>query len=80
MLIHLGEAAVVSADDVVIMMDMDKATTSKGNREFLKNCEANRKVIDASAPLIPRTYVVTTSGDVYLSSILVSTLLRKIER
>ncbi|MGI5970514.1 MAG: extracellular matrix regulator RemB [Oscillospiraceae bacterium] len=81
MFIHIGQNAVVAAEDVVAIFDLDNTTHSIKTREFLRRAEAGGNVITVSDEL-PRSFIVTHrdgSTRVFISPIATATLQKRAE-
>ena len=79
MYIHLGRDTVVSAREVVGVLDLDTSTFSKHTKNFLTSCEKKGRVINICDDL-PRSVVVVSRGGqqlVYISQLSTRTLLKR---
>ena len=79
MYIHLGNDAVIRADDIVAVFDMDNTTIARQSRDFLAYAQKNNMVIDICDDL-PKSYIVTNrNGDtkVYISSVSSRTIYKR---
>lgn len=57
MYLHLGQDTVVKSDDIVGIYDLDTSTVSKWTKEYLKNAEIKKRVINVSYDL-PKSFIV----------------------
>jgi len=81
MYLHIGNNKNIRQRDVVGIFDSDTATVSAVTKEFLKQKQHENKLFSASAEL-PKSFVLTRGGDVWLSQLSTSALLgrsRKID-
>ena len=76
MYIHLGSNTVVNIKDVIAIIDMDKTTTSKNTRDFLKYAQKNGLVVNVSEELPKSAIICNYKGEnkVYISQISPATL------
>ena len=80
MYMHIGQGAVIRAEDIIGIFDLDITSHSHITREFLRNSEKRGIVVNAAED-IPKSFIVC-GGDpdtVYLSQPAASTLLRRAE-
>jgi hypothetical protein len=78
MYLDIGEGRIIPLKDIVVIMDMDNATTTKNTRNFLNNAEKNGSVV-YSPNVLPCSFVVTRNGQIYFSAIGAGTLHKKTE-
>jgi len=74
--IHLGRNTVIRGESIVGIFDLDKTTTSKITRNFLKKSQDNNQIENVSDEL-PKSFVVTGKGtavNVYICQVAPSTL------
>lgn len=79
MYIHLGQETVVKTEDVVGIFDMDKTTTSKFTRDYLKKAEKKGLVVNVTTDL-PKSFIVCNENGqirIYISQISPVTLARR---
>lgn len=79
MFLHLGNDAVIRADEIVAVFDMDNTTVSRQGRGFLAHAQKMGEIIDICDDL-PRSYIVTNSGGVtkvYISSVSSQTIAKR---
>jgi peroxiredoxin len=77
MYIHIGENKVLRKKDIAFVFDMDSSTVSVHTRNFLNKAQAKGKVISVSLDL-PKSFIVTKEGTVYLSTYNTSTIVSRI--
>lgn len=80
MFLHLGADIVVKKDDIVAIMDMETSSLSKITKEFLKNEERRKNVINVDVENLPKSYVLVDDKKekkLYISPIATSTLLKR---
>ena len=73
MYLHIGSSRSIRINDIIGIFDMDTATVSPCTKEYLRKKEAEGKVKNA-APDIPKSFVVTKDGTVYISQMSSTTL------
>lgn len=78
MYLHLGQNTVVTTDTIVGIFDIDTTTISAKSRDYLAKAEKEGKVVNVSTEL-PKSFVVTEDGMVYISQLSVSTLENRIQ-
>ncbi len=83
MYLHLGSGFTVSAKDIVSVMDIEKASTSRITREYLASAGKAKRVISCTDDL-PKSFVVSLDKDlterVYLSGISADILRDRLNR
>ena len=79
MFLDLGDGQIVPLDDIVVIMDLDNTTTVKHTKNFFDK-EERKGNIYYSHNILPRSFVVTKEGKVYLSSVSVTTLTKRGEQ
>ncbi len=82
MYLHLGQAVVVPARDVIGIFDLDNASWAYKTREFLEKAEKEGRVVSATGD-IPRTFTLCQGrgkrATVYLSQLSPATLKGRME-
>lgn len=82
MFLHLGQATVISQDDIIGIFDLDNTTVSKRTRDFLSQKEKEGRVVNVSYEL-PKSFVICENKDkeitVYITQISTSTLIKRAE-
>ncbi len=82
MYLHLGQAVVVPAKDVIGIFDLDNASWAYKTREFLEKAEKEGRVVSATSD-IPRSFAVCRRKGqpqkVYLSQLSPATLKSRAE-
>lgn len=77
MYLHLGQNTVITTDKIIGIFDIDTTTISAKSRYYLSKAEKEGRVINVSTEL-PKSFVVTEDGTVYISQLSVSTLENRI--
>lgn len=77
MYIHIGENKVLRKKDILFVFDMDSSTVSVHTRNFLNKAQREGRVISVSLDL-PKSFIVTKDGEVYLSTFNTSTIVSRI--
>ena len=77
MYIHIGENKVLRKKDILFVFDMDSSTVSVHTRNYLNKAQREKRVISVSLDL-PKSFIVTKDGLVYLSTFNTSTIVSKI--
>ncbi|MCL1828404.1 MAG: DUF370 domain-containing protein [Oscillospiraceae bacterium] len=82
MYLHLGKNAVVARERIVGIFDLDTASHSHLTREYLKKAQISGQIVNISDDL-PKSFVVCRdkeeNGEVYLSQLNSSTLMKRCE-
>lgn len=80
MYLHIGQATVLKASDIVGFFDLDTATIKKTTRDFLGATEKTLHVFSV-APDLPKSFIVCSvdrSYKVYLTPLNTSTILKRL--
>lgn len=81
MYLHLGAETVVRTDSIVVVCDLDNASSSHITREALRAAEKAGKVVNVADDL-PKSFVVCWEDGktrIYLSQLNTATLLKRAE-
>lgn len=78
MYLHLGNNKSIRTGEILGIFDMDTATVSPHTKRFLKSREKSGKTKLISMEL-PKSFILTEKGEVYLSQISTATLLSRTE-
>lgn len=82
MVLHLGNGAAVPIKNIVAIMDIEKASTSKDTREYLARAGKHKRVISVSYDL-PKSFVVTIDENltetVYICALAAETLKKRVQ-
>lgn len=82
MFLHLGNDSCVYAKNIIAIMDIENASTSKITKEYLSAVGRNKQVIYCSYDM-PKSFVVTLDDElterVYISSISSATLIKRLK-
>lgn len=78
MYISLGNGKFAANTDIIGIFDLDITSQSHLTRKYLNAAEKAGKVINASED-IPKSFLVTKEGNVYISQPATATLIRRIE-
>ncbi len=73
MYLHVGQSVVIHEDDIVGIFDLDNTSESKWTKRLLFEAEKEGRIVNASGDL-PRSFVLSRLGMVYLSQISSATL------
>ena len=76
MYLHIGGDFILQKREVVGLFDLDNTTGSRRTRDFLAAAEKAGRVINAAED-IPRSFVLTADGRVYLSQLSAGTLAKR---
>lgn len=80
MYLHLGEKTVINTADIIGIFDIEKTSSSKETKEFLRNKYKKMKIINVSYDM-PSSYIVAHNNIsgyvVYISPISVATLRKR---
>ena len=78
MYLSLGTGKFINTDEIIGIFDLDITSQSHITRNYLKASEQENRVINASED-IPKSYVVVSSRDIYLSQPATATLIKRLE-
>ncbi|MBQ7225559.1 MAG: DUF370 domain-containing protein [Clostridia bacterium] len=73
MYVYIGENKVIRKSEIEFVFDLDSATVSVHTRNYLKKAEKEKRVVMLGYDL-PKSFVVTRDGTVYLSPFNTSTI------
>jgi regulator of extracellular matrix RemA (YlzA/DUF370 family) len=74
MYLHIGGDAALPASGVVGFFDLDGCSRGRATQDFLKRCETDGILDQTHGDAIPRSFIVTGGGRVFLSSVTTATL------
>ncbi len=80
MFLHIGGDFIVYKRDIVAIFDLESTSLSKITKEYLKNEEINKRVINVEKETLPKSYVVINENGkniLYISPIASATLLKR---
>ena len=80
MFLHSGGDHIVYKKDIIAIFDLESTSLSKITKEYLKNEEINKRVINVEKETLPKSYVVTNENGkniLYISPIASATLLKR---
>ena len=78
MYLHVGNNIVIHEDDIVGIFDLDNTTEGKWTKRLLSEAEREGRIVNAS-PDLPRSFVLSRLGMVYLSQLSSQTLKQRAE-
>ena len=82
MYLHLGNNVSVYEKNIIAIMDIENASTSKITKEYLSAVGRNKQVIYCSYDM-PKSFIVTLDDDlterVYISSLASRTLIKRLK-
>lgn len=73
----IGEEKLIKEDSVIGIFDIDRTTVTKRGREYLNAAQKNGRVKNAAKEQIPRSFLVSGDGNVYLSAISSQTIMQR---
>ena len=73
MYVYIGENKVIRKSEIEFVFDLDSTTVSVHTRNYLKRAEKEKRVVMLGYDL-PKSFVVTRDGTVYLSPFNTSTI------
>lgn len=59
MYLHIGGDLVVSVNEIVAIVDMEKSTISQDTRVFLKVCEEEGFIVNVVENEMPKSFIIT---------------------
>ena len=71
--LHISQKKTLPEDDIIGIFDMDTSTVSPDTRSFLRNSQKTGKLFSETDD-IPKSFVLTFPGNVYLSRLSPQTL------
>ena len=81
MYIHLGADIVINSDEVVGIFDLDNTTVRRTTKDFLKNAQQNKNIVE-NPGIFPKSFIVCKRKNcerIYLSGISSLTLRKRIQ-
>ena len=69
MYLHAGNGKIVKEKKIVGIFDMDSSTESELTAEFVRRAEKNGKTVNCRKTALPKSYILTDDGTVYISEI-----------
>lgn len=79
MYLHIGNNKILRSGSVIGIFDMDTATVSQITRRYLVTREKEKKVISVTGE-VPKSFILTDSGTIYLSQLSPKTLLGRMDK
>jgi len=79
MYLHVGGDYLVRKDKIIGIFDIENTSIGKATREFFKQSEQNKKVINVSFDL-PRSFILDNDDKIYISPISPQTLLKRMNQ
>lgn len=77
MYLYLGGDIIIHEQDIVGIFDLDNTSESKWTRRLLSEAEREGRIVN-SADELPRSFVLSRSGLVYLSVLSTETLRQRV--
>jgi hypothetical protein len=77
MYLYLGGNIIIHEQDIVGIFDLDNTSESKWTRRLLTEAEREGRIVN-SADELPRSFVLSRSGLVYLSVLSTDTLRQRV--
>ena len=59
--LDISSTVFIDTDDIICILDMDKTTTSRITRDYLRGCEKQSKLKNTATD-IPKSIVISNSG------------------
>ena len=59
MFIHLGGNVIINNRDMIGFFDIDKTTTSKVTRKFLKMAQESGQIINVNEKELPKSFIIS---------------------
>lgn len=78
MYIHAGNGRLIRSRGIVGIFDLDSSTMSQATRELLRSAEREGRMESVGDDL-PRSFIVTEDGFVYVTRLSASTLVSRLE-
>ncbi len=83
MYIYIGKETVINDKDIVAVFDIDNSSVSVKTRNFLRDAEKNKEIINISTD-IPRSFIVCYEKEnkrkIYLSQLSSQTIFKRINK
>lgn len=79
MYLNIGADVLVRSDEIIGIFDLDSASTAADTKNLLKNAEQNKALTQAGYEL-PKSFVLTADGKIYLSQFSSNVLRIKVQR
>lgn len=77
MYLHAGRDTVIRYCDIVAVFDLDQSSQNEQTVEFLRSAEKSGRLINVTDEL-PKAFILTKSGKVYLTQLSSQTLIGRI--
>lgn len=77
MYIAIGENKVLRAKDILLVCDLDTTTVRRDTINYLSEKEKTGQAVTLSPMQLPKSFVVTGDGKVYISPLMASTIVRR---
>ena len=78
MFLHAGNNKNLRLKEIIGIFDMDTSTVSADTKNFLKKAEKKKKT-EALFDEVPKSFIVTEDGKVYLTQISTHSLIGRVE-
>ena len=79
MYLHLGQDVVVNSEEIIGIFDLERTSTSRFTREFLRHADREMKVVTVSFEM-PKSFILCGRGKeltLYISQISPTTLYKR---
>ena len=77
MFLHIGATWMLPSENIVGMFDFDNTTQAKATQSLLKDAQKRGKIKNVDENEIPKSYILTKNGNVYLSPMSTKTLTKR---
>ncbi len=77
MYLHAGRDTVIRTKSITAVFDLDYASQNKDTLDFLRLAEKENRLINVTDEL-PKAFILTNDGKVYLTQLSVKTLIGRI--
>lgn len=69
MYLHAGNGVIIESEKILGIFDLDSSTESEVTADFIRAKERNKKTVNCKKTALPKSYILTDDGTVYISEI-----------
>jgi len=78
MYIHAGNNKIIRTKTIIGIFDMDTATMAQTTRDYLRTADREKRVVNIKEDL-PKSFLVTDDGKVYISQLSTTALTGRVD-
>ena len=80
MYLHAGNGVLVDSEKIIGIFDLDTSTVSETTADFIRMKEKSRLTVNCKKTALPKSYILTDDGVVYISEIAPDKLVGRSEK